>query len=139
MKTGANMRRVASDRTLRQNVVVALNELLGQACIYSEEGHVRLVIMDGIKTDDWGVSLDVTVAPGVGLEHRSPAGFTFDARWDALWISPHAMFAPEVGWMLLTEPRLVQEVTTAAQSGQTRLDLLVHVYRLASSGTDEPK
>lgn len=119
-----------------QNAILALHGLQDSRCVYQEGGHVRLVSVASIKTDNWGAYISLDVVPAPGFEHTQPTTFTVTARWDALWVSDRAVLAPEIAWLLLTRPDLVTEIVTAAAQGQTDLALIEHIYELAYSTTN---
>lgn len=125
-------RQIAAGKISEQNAVLALQALQDSRAVYSEAGFVRLVSISRIKTDNWGAhfSLDVVSAPG--FEQSQPITFTVTARWDALWMSGRAVYAPEIAWLLLTRPDLVEEIAAAAAQGQTGVALAGHIYALAS-------
>ena len=130
-------RYASAKKMLRQNAVLALHALQDGRGIYSEGGFIRLVRVAGIKTDDWGAHVSLEVVPAPGFDHSPPAAFTVTARWDALWMSGRAVLAPEVAWLLLVRPDLVEEIAAAAAQGETGVTIAGHIYALASGTTSQ--
>lgn len=125
-------RQIAAGKIPKQNAVLALQALQGSRGVYSEAGHVLLVRISRIETDNWGAHFSLDVVPAPGFEQSPSITLTVTARWDALWMSGRAVYAPDIAWLLLTGPDFVEEIAAAATQGQTGVALAGHIYALAS-------
>ncbi len=88
--------------------------LPGREAIYREMGIVVRIRVRDVTVDDWGVKIGADVLPTQGLP--GPPVLDFSGAWQVLGVGSSSIYAAYVGWSLYSDPALVADIVTFAET-----------------------
>jgi hypothetical protein len=111
------------EETQRRRAKALAASLPGADAIYRDKGIVVRVRIREVRVDDWGATISAEVVPAKGLV-GPPTLRDFSGAWQVLSVGLDSMSAAYAGWSLYSDPELVADIVTFAETLGSESDYL---------------
>src|SRR5262245_19346676 len=87
-----------------------LTASVGTLGIYKEKTFIRLVHVNDLAVDNWGVRFSFRVEEAPGFENEGDSTFEASGTWQYLAVSDRSISAAYAGWFLVVRSDLVDQI-----------------------------
>jgi len=105
--------------------------LKGKQAIYRESVLLAHILIEEVKVDDWGVTLQVSFLEHYGQPYNK-TGTQLSCAWSALTSDGQSLWAMYVNWSVVHDPSIVEQVLKVASShpdGASKKSAIIEAMR----------